>query len=268
MTIKVPSDRPLNRSHCLCVLGWIYRLGPYGLNVIDPRKWGGGNANAITLEFMRFVLAIGVFASAIELPKKYMVDHIKSVLIMLIPVMTWGWIVSAALIRALIPGLNFASSLAIAACLTPTDPALAAAVVGGKWAKKYVPIHIRHLLAAESGCNDGAAYPFLFFSLFLLMDLPNVGYAIRDWFLRVFLYQIILGIVIGALLGFGFRSLMKFCQGRNLVDRHSYVAQYIALSMLALGAAAVLGVDDHLTVFVCGSAFAWDGLFKRDTESV
>ena len=50
----------------------------------------------------------------------------------------------AALIFALVPGLNFLSSLAVAACLTPTDPILAAAVIGGKYADKHVPAHIRY----------------------------------------------------------------------------------------------------------------------------
>lgn len=93
----------------------------------------------------------------------------------------------AGLIYALIPGLNFLSSLAVSACLTPTDPILASAVVGGKWADKHVPAHIRHLLAAESGCNDGAAFPFLFFALYLMTDLPSVGNAMRDWFLILWL---------------------------------------------------------------------------------
>ncbi len=99
------------------------------------------------------------------------------------PSILQGWFVSAGLIYGLIPGLNFLSSLAVAACLTPTDPILAAAVVGGKWADKHVPAHIRHLLAAESGCNDGAAFPFLFIALYLIMDAPSTGAAIRDWFL-------------------------------------------------------------------------------------
>ena len=51
---------------------------------------------------------------------------------------------SAGLIFALIPGLSFLSSLAVAACLTPTDPILAAAVIGGKYADKHVPVHLRH----------------------------------------------------------------------------------------------------------------------------
>ena len=98
-----------------------------------------------------------------------------------------GWFVSAGLIYALIPKLNFLSSLAVAACLTPTDPILAAAVVGGKWADKHVPAHLRHLLAAESGCNDGAAFPFLYIALYLLLEAPNTGRAVRDWFVLLWI---------------------------------------------------------------------------------
>jgi sodium/hydrogen antiporter len=41
--------------------------------------------------------------------------------------MAIGWVICAGLIYALVPALDFLSSLAIAACLTPTDPILAAA---------------------------------------------------------------------------------------------------------------------------------------------
>lgn len=37
--------------------------------------------------------------------------------------------------------------------------------------------------------------------------------------------EVILGIVFGSVLGFAFRHLMKFCERKNLIDRHSYVAQ-------------------------------------------
>ncbi|KAF8627673.1 hypothetical protein AX15_004310 [Amanita polypyramis BW_CC] len=243
-------------------------IGPYCANIFDPRSWGGGSdatLNTITLEFTRVVLAIGVFAIGVELPKAYMSRHWKSLFFLLVPVMTWGWFVSAGLIFALIPGLNFLGSLAVAACLTPTDPILAAAVVGGKWADKHVPAHIRHLLAAESGCNDGAAFPFLYISLYLILDATTHS-AVRDWFLLLWLYQIIFGTVIGVLLGFGFRHLMKFCQRHDLIDRHSYVAQYVSLAMLTIGVCTLLGADDLLASFACGTAFAWDGFFKRQTE--
>jgi NhaP-type Na+/H+ or K+/H+ antiporter len=58
--------------------------------------------------------------------------------------MAVGWLVCAGLIYALIPALDFLSSLAVAACLTPTDPILAAAVINGRYAEKHVPEHLRH----------------------------------------------------------------------------------------------------------------------------
>ncbi|RPD62512.1 hypothetical protein L226DRAFT_504125 [Lentinus tigrinus ALCF2SS1-7] len=243
-------------------------IGPYGANIFDPRGWGDGDratTNTITLEVTRVVLAIGVFAIGVELPKAYMQRHWKSLLFLLGPVMTWGWFVSGALIYALIPGLNFLSSLVVAACLTPTDPILAAAVVGGKYADKHVPAHLRHLLAAESGCNDGAAFPFLFIALYLTID-KSTGRAISDWFLLLWLYQVVMGVVFGALLGFGFRHLMKFCERKDLIDRQSYVAQYVSLAVLTIGATTLLGSDDLLAAFSCGTAFAWDGFFNKQTE--
>ncbi|KAG2109199.1 Sodium/hydrogen exchanger family-domain-containing protein [Suillus cothurnatus] len=245
-------------------------IGPYGAGIFDPRSWGGNTStedtvNEITLEFTRVVLAIGVFAIGVELPKAYMKRHWKSLLYLLFPVMTWGWFVSAGLIYALIPDLTFLSSLAVAACLTPTDPILAAAVVGGKYADKHVPAHLRHLLAAESGCNDGAAYPFLYIALYLILD-STTGRAVEDWFLLLWLYEVILGVVVGASIGWGFRHLMKFCQRNDFVDRQSYVAQYISLALLTIGIMTMLGSDDLLAAFSCGTAFAWDGFFNRQTE--
>lgn len=177
-----------------------------------------------------------------------------------------GWFVSAAFIYALIPDLSFLASLTIAACLTPTDPILAAAVIGGKYADKHVPAHLRHLLAAESGCNDGAAFPFLYIALYLLLD-TTTGSAIKDWFLILWLYEIVFGVVFGALIGFGFRYLMKFCERNDLIDRQSYVAQYVSLALLTIGVCTMVGTDDLLAAFACGTAFAWDGFFNKQTEA-
>ncbi|KDQ50509.1 hypothetical protein JAAARDRAFT_582100 [Jaapia argillacea MUCL 33604] len=243
-------------------------VGPYGVNIFDPRSWGDGSvetSNTITLEFSRVVLAIGVFAIGVELPKAYMKRHWKSIFFLIVPCMTWGWFVCAGIIYALVPGLNFLSSLAVAACLTPTDPILAAAVVGGKYADKHVPAHLRHLLAAESGCNDGAAFPFLYIALYLIID-KSTGNAIANWFLLLWLYQVILGVVIGGVLGWSFRHLMKFCERKELIDRQSYVAQYVSLAMLTIGICTLVGSDDLLAAFSCGTAFAWDGFFNKQTE--
>jgi hypothetical protein len=49
--------------------------GPYAIDLVNPHAWGGGHeennekVNEITLEVTRVVLAIGVFAIGVELPK-------------------------------------------------------------------------------------------------------------------------------------------------------------------------------------------------------
>lgn len=84
--------------------------------------------------------------------------------------------------KALFPNLNFISTLVISACLTPTDPILAAAIIGGKFAVKNVPGHIRRLLSAESAANDGLAYPFLSIAIYLTVE-SSVGVAVEKGFL-------------------------------------------------------------------------------------
>ena len=195
--------------------------------------------------------------------------------------MAIGWMVCAGLIYALIPPLDFVSSLAVAACLTPTDPILAAAVVGGKYAEKHVPEHLRHLLYAESGCNDGAAFPFLFIALYLILEADD-RVAVEKWFYITWACkcfrnkvnlahplsdEIALGIAIGALIGWGFRHLLKFCEDHDFIDRQSYVAQYISLALLSNGITALLGSDDLLAAFASGTAFAWDSHFNEQTAN-
>jgi NhaP-type Na+/H+ or K+/H+ antiporter len=98
---------------------------------------------------------------------------------------------------------------------------------------------------------------------FVSRSFPLVDLSIL---IMILIDQIILGTVIGVLLGYGFRHLMKFCQRYDLIDRHSYVAQYVSLAMLTVGTCTLLGVDDLLASFACGTTFAWDGFFNRQTE--
>ena len=142
------------------------------------------------------------------------------------------------------------------------------------------------VLAAESGCNDGAAFPFLFIALYLSIESSDV-HAVQDWFLITVLCElmwtcclhfsrpfssihlvdeVILGVVFGSALGFGFRQLMRFCERNDLIDRKSYVAQYVALALLSVGSTTLLGSDDLLSAFASGTAFAWDGFFNKQTE--
>ncbi|KAF8814876.1 hypothetical protein BYT27DRAFT_6962753 [Phlegmacium glaucopus] len=241
-------------------------MGPYFAGVIDPRSWAStGTSNDITLEVMRIVLATGLFAIGVELPKRYMAQHAKSLSIMVIPTMGIGWVVVAGLLRLLFPRFHFISCLAISACLTPTDPIICSTIVGGKFAKNYVPEKLRHLLSAESAANDGLAYPFLTLSLYLTIESSR-GVAITRWLLIGCLYQVLFGAIMGAILGLTFSYLFKFSHKRGFINRESYVAQYLMLAIFVIGIVSTIGSDDLLAAFAAGCAVSWDGEFAENTE--
>ena len=66
----------------------------------------------------------------------------------------------------------------VAAVLSPTDPVLAAAIVG----RRAVPSRVRHLLNVESGLNDGLALPVVVVLIDVAarrpVDLASLGLAL------------------------------------------------------------------------------------------
>jgi NhaP-type Na+/H+ or K+/H+ antiporter len=195
-------------------------MGPYFAGIFDPRSWSN-ESDAITLEVMRVVLATGLFAIGVELPKSYLAKHAKSLLAMVIPTMAIGWVIVA--------GACFFFSFSVSiACLNnvPTSrPAsrivsyvelhfvpchfrlphsyrphhlccyrwcdclllypcklVINSVPGGKFAQKHVPVNLRQLLSAESAANDGLAYPFLSLAIYLTLETTK-GVAISHWIL-------------------------------------------------------------------------------------
>jgi len=69
-------------------------MGPHGVGVFDPRRWASDTA-MITLEVMRVVLAVGLFAIGVELPESYMMKHVRGLLVLVVPTMAIGWFVVA-----------------------------------------------------------------------------------------------------------------------------------------------------------------------------
>lgn len=239
-------------------------FGPHAANLINPDSWG--NVDIITIEFSRLVLVVQCFAVGVELPKFYMEKHWKSVVLLLIPVMTFGWLVTSLFIWWMVPPLDWLESLVVAACVTATDPVLASSVVGkGKFAKR-VPKHLRDLLSAESGCNDGMAFPFVYLSIYLIEDKLNAKDVTFHWIVYTVLYECIFGAVYGFLIGYFARHGIKYAEKRDLIDRESFLVFYFVLALFCAGSGSILGVDDLLVGFACGVGFSNDGWFTQKTE--
>ncbi|KAL9087685.1 MAG: hypothetical protein Q9159_003497 [Coniocarpon cinnabarinum] len=240
-------------------------FGPHAADLIDPMTWG--NTDQITLEFSRIVLVVQCFAVGVELPKAYMERHWRSVVFLLVPVMTFGWLVTSLFIWAVFHDhLNWLDSLTIAACVTATDPVLASSVVGkGKFAKR-VPKHLRDLLSAESGCNDGMAFPFVYLALYLVHYRPNSNEVALNWICVTILYECVFGAFYGVMVGYAARRAVRYAHEQNYIDRESFLVFYFVLALFCAGSGSMLGMDDLLIGFACGVGFSNDGWFTEKTE--
>ncbi|KAJ7731555.1 hypothetical protein DFH07DRAFT_991781 [Mycena maculata] len=192
-------------------------VGP-DANIFNPQDWGDGT-NAITLEVMRVILSMGLLAIGVELPRSYMAQHLRSLLILVIPTMTFGWLVVA--------GPNAFYDVCVHGLTSET---------GGEYAVKNVPLDLRQIIAAESAANGRLAYPFLSIAIYLAVENSSPSRtAIGEWlfvrWLRMLTAfkrsqrilsdvsdKVILGIAIGAVLGLAFSSGMKFSDSRGYIS--------------------------------------------------
>ena len=239
-------------------------FGPHAANLINPLSWG--NPDLITLEFSRIVLVVQCFAVGVELPKAYMERHWKSVVFLLVPVMTCGWIITSLFIWWMIEPLTWLESLICSACVTATDPVLASSVVGkGKFAKR-VPKHLRDLLSAESGCNDGMAFPFIYLSIYLLRYHLDAAHVTYHWICYTILYECIFGCFYGFVVGYIGRHAIRLAERKGIIDRESFLVFYFVLALFCAGSGSLLGTDDLLVGFAAGVGFSNDGWFTEKTE--
>jgi sodium/hydrogen antiporter len=115
-----------------------------------------------------------------------------------------GW----ALAYWLFPQLGVWLALLVAAALAPTDAALGLPVV----TNRAVPSRIRRLITVESGLNDGIVTPIVMFALAgavsaeALDGAPGMGEALAE---------LGIGLVVGAGLGLGGGSLLRWARRRG-----------------------------------------------------
>ncbi len=153
--------------------------------------------------------------------------------------MTAMWVSSSLLIWGMVPNISFLHSLAIGACVTPTDPVLSNSIVKGKFADKNIPKDLQKIIIAESGANDGLGYPFLFLALYLIKYVGEGGagqpggarLAMGDWFGETWGYTILLSVIYGATVGWIAKELLHWAEERKYVDRESFLVFAITLAV-------------------------------------
>lgn len=227
-------------------------FSPHATNLIRPLEYALGDQitlDTITLYFSRLVLGIQLVLAGVQLPSKYLKKEWRSLALLLGPGMCGMWIISSLLIWGLVPNLSFEFALAVAACITPTDPVLSNSIVKGKFADKNIPKELQKIIIAESGANDGLGYPFLFLPLYLIKYTHDHGAgqpggaskAMGYWFGEMWGYTILLSIVYGAVVGWLAKELLHWAEERKYVDRESFLV--FAITLAVSGSVPMAGSD-------------------------
>ncbi|KAG9251733.1 Sodium/hydrogen exchanger family-domain-containing protein [Emericellopsis atlantica] len=94
----------------------------------------------------------------------------------------------------------------------------------------------------------------------------GVGVAMQNWFIETWIYQILMSVAIGAIVGFGAQYALKYALRRKWVDSESYLLYPLAIGLWLLSICGLVGTDDLLACFVAGNALNWDGAFLAETE--
>jgi sodium/hydrogen antiporter len=225
-------------------------LGPAALGALDPARWGA--VDRLLEEGARLSLAIGLMALALRLPPGYVLQHRRTLAVMLGLVLPLAWLATAVLVQ-LVLAVPFALALLVGAVVTPTDPIAATSIVTGPAAERRIPERIRHLISAEAGLNDGVGYAVIVLSLTVLTAPP--AETLPRWLAHTVLWEVGGGAAFGALLGLVAGRLLRFSERRRLIEKTSFLAYSVALSLLVLGAAELIGTEGILAVFVAGLAF-------------
>ena len=242
----------LTDSMIAMVFGIFLKLGGVQISLEDK---------TFQLEFARICVGLQVMTTGINMPNRYVQHNWRSFMVMLLPVMLFGWLICTAIIL-IVPNISFLEASMIAACITPTDPVLANAITTGPFAEKYIPDDIRHLISFESGANDGLGYPFLFLPIYL-SQFPT-GDAFTQWFLITILFTVLLSIVLGAILGYILNFVCRWTQKESHMSLEYLEIFTVAMSITILGLVGGLGSDDILAVFTCGVIFNRDGFLKSE----
>ncbi|KAJ0308765.1 hypothetical protein COL5a_006418 [Colletotrichum fioriniae] len=230
---------------------------------------------SVTLDFSRLVLGVQLVLAGVQLPSRYLRTEWKSLCLLLGPGMIGMWTCTSAVVWLLVPDLPLVHALAIAACITPTDPVLSTTIVKGRFAEENVPEDLQQIIVAESGANDGLGYPFLFLALYLIKYTESdgnpasseggFGTALSLFFGQTCVYVVLMSVFYGWVVGLLAQRLLHWAERRKYVERECFLLFPIGMAIFILGTCGMVGSDDVLACFIAGNVFTWNDWFRLET---
>jgi len=225
-------------------------VGPAALGWVDLT--GAVPRGPLLEEVARVALALSVADIGVKLTRADLRSNARRVVLLLTVVMTGMWLLTA-LGGWLVLGLPVAVALLLGAALTPTDPAVASALVSGVLPARMLPRRLRTTLQAESGANDGLALPFVLLAG-LLATVP-AGSAVTHW-LGEAAREVGVAVLVGVPLGWLVGRLLRVSQREKLVAESYLPLIGVALALLTVALVHLLGGSGVLGAFLAAVALS------------
>jgi sodium/hydrogen antiporter len=222
-------------------------IGVLELDWIDPFE------DASLIEHLtEFALVVALFASGLTINRALRWRQWRAVLGLIVVVMPLT-IAAGALFGATAMALSLGAAIALGGILAPTDPVLAGTVGLGPPADTRRESDARFNLTAEAALNDGLVSPFVLLGA-LIIEQEGNGW-LGEWFAADLLYAVVLALVLGALAGYGFGSLIKWLQPRYLLAPEFDGFLVVGFVLAVYGLADLLDAYGLVSVFVAGVYF-------------
>lgn len=234
------------------VLGVVISPDP-GIGFIDLAQVGEPKK---ILEYVaQITLAIGLMGVALRIPPFYTIKFRRTLAVVLLLGMPLMWL-SASAVAYLVFSIPVSVALLIGAVITPTDPVVSTSIVTGHTAEACLTRRLRHALSAESGFNDGLAFPFVALGILLLSNKSNPE-VMNEWLRVAWLLKTLMAVALGGMLGYAAAKLLHLAERFEGLEIDSFLSYALALSLLAFAGAELVGANGILAVFIAGIAFSF-----------
>ena len=164
-------------------------------------------------------------------------------------------IIASAFISSWILGFAPAAAILFGSLISPTDPVLASDLQTSKPSEKDIS-KTRLALTSEAGINDGLAFPFTYFALFLATRGNHYSEWIGEWFLVDFILKTVIGIIMGLVLGWLLYKIVFSCTSKTQQSNISRGILSLALTLLPYAVTQMMGGYGFIAVFIAATAFS------------
>lgn len=194
-------------------------------------------------------IAMALMATALRLPKYYLQQHWKTLMVLLLVVLLLMSLFAAAAFWTFLD-IPLLSAFLLGAVVSPTDPVIATSIVSGPVARKRLPGSIRHTISMESGANDGLAMPLVMLPILLMQYSPFAAWEV--FFVKILLWESLGAILIGGLAGMGAGKLLMLQLHKGMVTTKAFLMFSVALAFGVLAVLELSHLNGLIGVFAAG----------------